>query len=592
MAEITTAPTLAAPSGLTTKHQVLLRDNGARWLYFHDPVEVLAVHDLAGIRPALDKVAQMVEGQGLYAAGIMAYEAAPAFDPALQVRPAGSLPLLWFGLYSEPETLPSQGPGDPAAYQLGDWSPSVTRAEYRQALARIKNHIARGQTYQVNYTFRLRAGFAGSAWDLFLRLAHAQQAKYSAFLDLGDYAICSASPELFFRQAGTQLTSLPMKGTAPRGRTLPEDQDLMDWLHRSEKNRAENVMIVDMIRNDLGRIATIGSVDVPHLFTVERYPTVLQMTSTVTAETKADFPDIMAALFPCASITGAPKVRTMQIISELENTPRGVYTGCIGYLAPGRRAQFNVAIRTVTIDRRRGMAEYGVGGGIVWDSESDDEFQECRIKARILTEAPPLFDLLETILWEPGTGYFLLKEHLNRLAASAEYFGYAVDLEGICTELQRIEKTLAGGPLKIRLLSGREGSFRFETSPLEENPAGPVRVVLAANPVDTDSPYLYHKTTYRQVYEAAQKAHPEADDILLWNARRQLTETTIANLVLRINGNLLTPPVASGLLGGTFRAHLLARGTIKEAEIPVDALQQAEEIFLINAVRKWRAATL
>ncbi len=592
MAETTAAPTIAAPTGLSTKYQVFLHDNGARWLYFRDPVEVLTVRNLAEIGPTLEKIARRVTEQGLYAAGFLAYEAAPAFDSALQVRPAGQLPLLWFGLYPPPETLPAPGTGNPAAFELGDWRPSVTLDEYRQAFTSVKNHIARGETYQVNYSYRLQARFTGSAWDLFLRLAHAQQARYSAFVDIGDYAICSASPELFFRQTGSQLTGLPMKGTAPRGRTLSEDQDLKDWLHHSEKNRAENLMIVDMIRNDLGRIATIGSVNVPSLFDVERYPTVLQMTSTVKAETQVGFPEIMAALFPCASITGAPKVRTMQIIAGLENTPRGVYTGCIGYLSPEGKAQFNVAIRTVTIDRQRSLAEYGVGGGIVWDSESDDEFQECQIKARVLTEAPPEFELLETLLWEPGPGFFLLQEHLNRLTASAEYFQYTVDIEAIYKKLQRIAMGLAGRSFKIRLLSGRDGSFRLESSPLEDNPAEPIQLALAAKPVDAQSPYLFHKTTFRQVYEDARKAHPDADDVLLWNTHGQLTEATIANVVVRMDGELCTPPVACGLLGGTFRAHLLASGAIKEAVIPVEALSQAEEIFVINAVRKWRQATL
>ena len=592
MAEITDSPAFATSPGVTTENHVLLRDNGSHWLYFRDPVEILVVHSQAAVRSTLGKIARAVESQGLYAAGYLAYEAAPAFDSALQVRSPSPLPLLWFGLYPAPETLALPGSGNPAAYELGDWLPSITLDEYRQAFASVKDYIARGETYQVNYSYRLRAGFVGSAWDYFLHLAHAQQAKYSAFLDLGDYAICSASPELFFRQMGSQLTSLPMKGTAPRGRTLSEDEDLKDWLCHSEKNRAENLMIVDMIRNDLGRIAAIGSVSVSNLFDVERYPTVLQMTSTVEAETQVSFPEIMTALFPCASITGAPKVRTMQIIAELESTPRGVYTGCIGFLAPGRQAQFNVAIRTVTIDRQHNLAEYGVGGGIVWDSECDDEFQECQLKARVLTETPPTFYLLETLLWETETGYFLLQEHLNRLTASAKYFQYTVDIDAICKELQRISTTMAGGSFKIRLLSSQDGTFRLEASCIKGIPAEPIRLALAANPVDAQSPYLFHKTTFRQIYEDARKGHPDADDVLLWNIHGQLTETTIANVVLRIAGELLTPQLSCGLLGGTFRAHLLACGVIKEAVIPVEALLQAEEIFLINAVRKWRHARL
>ncbi|GAB4435534.1 MAG: hypothetical protein Kow0031_17270 [Anaerolineae bacterium] len=368
----------------TSTHCRVLLQHGRQWLQFKNPVEVIAVDDVAAVRPALARVEDAVERRGLTAAGFLAYEAAPAFDPAFRVRPQSALPLLWFGLYRQPEPAPPPTPNG-QNHTLGQFTPAISADAYHRAIAQIKQHIAAGETYQVNYTMRLRTSFSGQPWSLFARLAGAQRGQLAAFVDTGRFALCSASPELFFDRDGDWLTARPMKGTAPRGDTPAEDDRLANWLHNSTKNRAENVMIVDMIRNDLSRFAELGSVRVPRLFQIERYPTVLQMTSTITARSDRPLAEIMAALFPCASITGAPKVRTMEIIAALEPEPRGIYTGAIGFMAPGRQAQFNVAIRTVAIDRQSGLAEYGVGGGIVWDSDPEQEYEECQIKARVLS---------------------------------------------------------------------------------------------------------------------------------------------------------------------------------------------------------------
>ena len=329
--------------------------------------------------PALCAVEAAVNA-GLYAAGFLSYEAAPAFDDALITRPAGPLPVLWFGLYEHVvrQATPSEFADHP--YVPLAWHPSITRAEYRQAFNKIQEYISAGDTYQVNYTLRLRAAFHDNPRLLFQQLCRAQWSPYCAYLDMGDHVVCSASPELFFRLARNTITCRPMKGTMPRGLSHAADETLATTLRHSPKTQAENLMIVDMVRNDLGRIAVPGSVQVTDLFTAERYETLWQMTSTVTAVTPSPVSEIFTALFPCASITGAPKVRTMEIISELETTPRGIYTGCVGYLAPGRDAQFNVAIRTVHLDRTTGQAEYGTGGGIIWDSTAGDEYEECLTK--------------------------------------------------------------------------------------------------------------------------------------------------------------------------------------------------------------------
>ncbi len=296
------------------------------------------------------------------------------------------------------------------------WEPSICRKTYEAGIQKVRELIRKGDTYQVNYTYRLRAGFAGDPWALFAGMVQAQGAHYSAFIHAGDWVICCASPELFFRRQGADLLCRPMKGTSPRGLWSADDAAQAEALRTSVKNQAENVMIVDMVRNDLGRVARLGSVGVRSLFDVEKYPTLWQMTSTVKCETSASVPEIFGALFPAASITGAPKVRTMAIISELEDSPRRIYTGSIGFIAPGGFAQFNVAIRTVLIDRHAQAAEYGVGGGIVWDSVPETEFEECQTKSRILTTPRPQFALLETMRWTPKEGFYLLDLHLRRLA--------------------------------------------------------------------------------------------------------------------------------------------------------------------------------
>lgn len=569
---------------------VVLQDGG-RWLRFIDPVRVVVARRPSEVAPALRTVETAVARDRLYAAGFLGYEAGAAFGLATHNLPTDAPPLLWFGLYERPQVI---APPEPAAtgYTLGAWRPSLSESAYSKAIARIKAHIARGESYQVNFTFPLHAPFSGDPWPFFVDLVRAQQATYTAYLDLGRYIICSASPELFLRLDRDCVTARPMKGTTKRGRTLDEDQERVAWLQQSEKNRAENVMIVDMIRNDLGRIAVVGSVNVPTLFHVERYPTVLQMTSAVAARSDAPLSAILAATFPSASVTGAPKVRTMQIIQALEQGPRGVYTGAIGFVAPGRRAQLNVAIRTVVVDRVQGVARYDVGSGVVWDSVPEEEYAECLLKARVLTEKRPSFALLESLLWTPEEGYFLLDYHLARLGASAAYFSYAADLGAIHACLEQFAATLTAAA-KVRLLVDERGAPQPQATSLANGATvEPMRLALAQEPVSTENVWLYHKTTRREVYEAARAARPDGDEVLLWNERGELTEATSANLVLRLDGKLVTPPIASGLLAGTMRQWLLENGRIAEQTVRREELVRAEEIFLINSVRKWRKAIL
>jgi para-aminobenzoate synthetase/4-amino-4-deoxychorismate lyase len=574
--------------------------HGRFWRKFQQPVRVVTAVSPQDVLPALVELETAVHTEKLYAAGFIAYEAAAAFGLAVH-PPLDGLPLLWFGLFETFEAIELDAISPEPSAAVGEWRPAITRAAYDTAIQQIKNHIAAGDTYQVNYTFPQHARFTGEPLAYFAELAAAQQANYAAYLDIGRFAICSASPELFFELNGRQLSSLPMKGTAVRGLTLAQDKANIAWLAQSEKNRAENVMIVDMIRNDMGRVAQVGSVRVPRLFDVACYPTLLQMTSTVTAQTDVPLSQIVANMFPCASITGAPKVRTMEIIKQLEPQPRGIYTGSIGFLAPDGQAQFNVAIRTVLVDRDKTKATYGVGSGIVWDSVAADEYEECKVKSKVLTEKRPAFQLIETMLWQPEGGFFLLDAHLQRLHDSAEYFRIAWSETAVLTELDTLTQSLTE-PVKVRLLLGQDGRITLQTVPLSAGARpDPVCVGLAKTSVDSQTVWLYHKTTRRHFYEEACASRPDCDDVILHNERGELTEASSSNIALLLAGELVTPPIDSGLLGGTFRSYLLQtpRGfanplglPLREKVVHIADLARCEGIYLLNSVRGWGTAVL
>jgi para-aminobenzoate synthetase/4-amino-4-deoxychorismate lyase len=572
-------------------NSVILQDGNRTWLRFLNPVRIVTAWHSEDVLPALTTVESAV-AKGLFAAGFIAYEAASGLDKVFRVHTQTALPLIWFGLYSGAERLTSL-PSSTGIYAAGKWHPSLSESQYNSSIDRIRRYISAGDTYQVNYTIRLRATLEGSAYALFCSLVSAQQGRYSAFVDTDLHSICSVSPELFFRLEGDSIFSRPMKGTAPRGMTVEEDAINSRALQESSKNRAENVMIVDMIRNDLGRIADADSVQVTRMFDIERYPTVWQMTSTVEAKTHASFSEIVKAMFPCASITGAPKVRTMEIIHEVEPEPRGVYTGAIGYLVPNRRAMFNVAIRTVVVEKQTGSTEYGVGGGIVWDSVDKAEYEECLIKARILMDREPEFELIETILWTPGRGYLLKEKHLARILRSAEYFGFQASSEDMESDLSALADGLRDVQHKIRLLLSRDGSIRLEKNVLEDDsPRSSFRVGFASSPVSSRDRFLYHKTTYRRVYQEAKAARTDCDDVILYNERDEITESTIANIVVEIDGKRFTPPVECGLLAGVFREYLLEQGGVEQRIITRRDLHEASRIFLVNSVRQWMPAHL
>ena len=554
------------------------------WITLRAPCEILVARRLVDVRGVLRAV-ESATARGRWAAGFVAYEAAPTFDPALEVHPPGDAPLAWFAISDAWEpAIPPAGRAPPL-----ELAAALDAYVYAARIAEIKACIARGETYQVNFTFPLRGHDPATPAARFGALVRSQRCRYAALIQTDEFAVCSASPELFFRQTGDHLVCRPMKGTARRGRWAEEDAEIAGRLHASTKDRAENVMIVDMMRNDLGRIARTGTVHTTRLFELERLPTVWQMTSTIEAETDAGLEAIFAALFPCASVTGAPKVRTMHWIRQLEDAPRGVYTGAIGLAGPGRRAQFNVAIRTLITSRENGQSTYPVGSGIVWDSDPAREFAECRAKALVLTGDTD-FDVITTLRWEPGVGCALWPRHLDRLRRAAKHF----DIPFEATRVQESFRNAAGrfpaSPLRVRLAIGHDGGMDITHQPLPtENPG---RLALAATPLDTDSPYVFHKTTRRAFYEEARKQRPDVDDVLLWNPAGEITETTIANLAIQREGRWITPPIRCGLLGGVMREELLARGEWTEGIIRREELRPGARLQLSNAVRGAWFATI
>ncbi len=554
-------------------------------LRFTRPVEIVSAHSLEEVRPALREV-ERATARGLYAAGFVAYEAAPAFDRALRAKPGvPDLPLLWFGIFDRSSEIEVGGEGE---FRVSDWSPSVGRPEYVRSVEAVREAIARGDTYQVNYTLRLRARFEGDDFAFYERLRAAQRTRFGAYVNTGRFRVLSASPELFFRRRGSRVETRPMKGTAPRGRWREEDLCAAEQLAASEKDRAENLMIVDLLRNDLGRVAETGTVNVEELFKVERYPTVFQMTSTVAATLRGGttLEDLFAALFPCGSVTGAPKVSTSRIIAALEDAPRGVYCGAVGFVAPGGDAAFNVAIRTVVVDAETGEAVYGTGGGVTWDSTPGGEYAEALAKTKVLTERAPDFELLETLRFDES-GYRLLEEHLSRLEASADYFDFDITAGQAREELHRHAEGHAVGARRVRLLASADGRVRVESEPLAETPPAPRPVALALTPVDSSDRFLYHKTTRRGVYDARRAERPGLFDVLLWNERGELTEFTNGNLVVELEDGRWTPPRESGLLAGTFRAELLRLGEVSERVLTASELARAARVWFVNGVRGW-----
>jgi len=555
---------------------------------------------------------------GLTAVGFFTYECGNFFEPKAGMKAARpGHPLAWFGIYERAYrfdhatgTFPDGEPPGLADFRVGPLKPdemevqatlALTEEQYAERIAAIHELIRAGDVYQLNFTAPYRVRVRGSVAALYARLRERQPVEYGAFIHWSaGRRILSFSPELFFRideeNGGRRITTKPMKGTAARGRTTREDRERAEWLRSDLKNRSENVMIVDLLRNDLGRVAKFGSVRVENLFAVERHPTLWQMTSTVTAELREEigFQEIFRALFPCGSITGAPKVRAMQLLAGLEVQPRGVYTGAIGYFSP-RCTVFSVAIRTLELAGDVGTM--GVGSGIVIDSNAQEEFSECMLKAEFLTGSarrfPERLQLIETMLWDGG--FPLLELHLDRLMDSAEYFQFECERETVKAALMDHARAFEdGAPRRVRLLVDREGCMDIGDEALAKNSgenAKAVRVCVSRDRTDAKDPMLYHKTTHRLLYAEAFKeaVNQGFDDVLFMNQRGEVTEGAISNVFIERDGRWLTPPVECGLLAGVYRRHLLETlEHMEERVLYAEDLRQAAAVYLSNAARGLR----
>jgi para-aminobenzoate synthetase/4-amino-4-deoxychorismate lyase len=563
---------------------VLLDDSGQirRYTGAH---EIVTAHAPGEVEPALAKIAAALEA-GRHAAGYFSYELGYALEPRLApLMPAGrKLPLLWFGLFDDVEIVEAEHAlaATGRAY-AGKLSHEWNERDYFARYARVHDAIGAGDIYQANLSFRSRFPFVGDPMALYRDLRANSAAPHCAFIDDGARQILSLSPELFFDLAadGT-LTARPMKGTAARGADPVSDILARTSLRESTKDRAENLMIVDLLRNDLGRIADLGSVSVKELFAVETYPTVHQMTSTITARRApgAGVAAIVRALFPCGSVTGAPKIRAMEIIRELEVSPRGVYCGAIGHFAPDGAARFNVAIRTITL--AGGHGELGIGGAIVHDSTADGEYAECLLKARYFTQAHRPIGLIETLRWEQG--FVRLDRHLARMANSAAQFGLAFDRTAAMNALGAVT---GEGPFRVRLTLDEAGQFACTFAPLPETPPF-WTYAISPHRVSSADTLSLHKIDWRELYEAEfARLHMETgcDDVLFLNARDEVAEGSRTNVFARVDGTFVTPPLSAGVLDGCLRRELLEGGACVEATLRLADLERAEEIFLGNSLR-------
>ncbi len=601
---------LRAPNSVLLHSSRVDQDNHTTYLFL-DPKDIITVSTPDEIADAFEHLDHW-RTNGYFVAGYISYEAGFYFNPSLphsRHLKALNLPLMWFGAYASPivfdhftgnitgpfeSRLQTKVESDLRPRASQDYRLNTSKKDYKACIGAIKSQIQAGNIYQLNYTTELEFSIPNDPVAFYRHLTHSQPVSYGAYVHTPGFNLLSLSPELFFKLSENIIQTRPMKGTAHRGRSAREDEQIKAWLEQDEKNRAENLMIVDLLRNDLGRICRPHSIHVPELFKVQTYPSLHQMISIVQGRLRDNLStlQLFEALFPCGSVTGAPKIKAMELVDQFELRPRGAYTGSIGYLSPSGEAQFNVAIRTITMKGKQ--ARMGIGSGVVWDSEPETEFEECRLKASFL--AQPLagdIRLIETLRYE--NGYPLLERHLNRLSYSASCLNVALELDKVRRALldkaQGLEKNT---PYKVRLLVSCTGQIALETRFLEET-SKTLEVCLAKTPMQASNIYLYHKTTnrhmYNQAYEKATR-HGFAD-VLWFNQRGELTEGCISNVVLETNGRQLTPALECGLLPGVYREKLLDETPdCTEAILTPDTLKSANKIYICNAVRGMQQVTL
>lgn len=586
--------------GAALEETFVLLDNssgrGAPSLLFSEPLEIISAATAEEVPAALARL-EAGTAAGHHAAGFFAYELGYVLEPKIRdLFPKGrSVPLLWFGLYRAPREMSEREIDHwlathtrSGSYQFTSVTTAWSQAEYETRFSAVQDKIRAGDIYQLNLTFKARFRLEGSPLTFYRDMRQRQRVAYAGIVDTGEVTVLSASPELFIEKHGRVVSTRPMKGTAPRAGTPEADADARRVLSSDLKQRAENLMIVDLMRNDLGRIAEVGSVSVTDLFTVETFRTLHQMTSGVRATLKegVGLADLIRAIFPPGSVIGAPKIRAMELIRDYETEPRGVYCGAIGTISPQGSALFNVAIRTPVIFRD-GRGEMGIGSGVVYDSVGAKEYAECLLKMKFLTDPPKSFELIETLLHEAGSGYWLLDGHLGRLAGSAAYFGYAYDEAKVRDALDKAVAGRAGERLRVRLLLAEDGALTVTVAD-QAAPGSAMRYVISDTRLDSTNAFLFHKTTRRELYDREWQHFNEtlkADEVLYLNERGEVAEGSRTNVFIERGGKLLTPPLSSGLLPGVLRGELIRSGKAEEAILTLDDLGRADQVYVGNSVR-------
>lgn len=564
---------------------------------FFDPAEIISVEDPRGINRAFESIER--RSKKSYIAGYFSYELGYEFerDSFKKEKTRHLINLCVFDravsfnhrsgklLNAEPGLFAGSEPDND--FSVRNLRFSLSKREYIKNILRIKEYIKSGDTYQVNFTGKYDFSFEGSPYAFYRDLKEKQPVPYSAFCKFGREHVISLSPELFFRKKRDSIISRPMKGTISRGRNTDEDARNACSLRCSSKDRAENVMIVDLIRNDIGRISLSGRVKYSDMFKVERYDTLFQMTSEVKGALKKGVTmyDIFKNIYPGGSVTGAPKIRTMQIIRELEKGPREVYCGALGIIFPGRDAVFNLPIRTIYLNGARG--NMGVGSGIVNDSDPLKEYNECRLKAEFLLRKKKSFCLIETMLWDGG--YRFLKGHIKRLKHSSGYFGFCFNRSEIIKKLKTAEaKFIRGTSCKVRLLLDKNGNIKISASGFErKKESKPALIRISKFKTDNTDRFLCHKTTNRSLYDSEYRKYSSKGyfDVIFQNNKGEITEGCISNIIIKKNKRMFTPPVSCGLLPGVYRDYFVKRNSVREERIFKKDLEGADKIYLCNSVR-------
>ncbi len=591
-----------APKAARLEETFVLLDNssggGPPSLLFSMPKAIVTAQEPAEVADAFQRIEEAL-ASGLYAAGFLSYELGYALEQRLNhlMPRVRNMPLVWFGLYDAPREL-TEADVDTwlrthtrsGSYQFSSVSQAWSKEDYVQRFEKVQEKIRAGDIYQLNLTFKARFRLSGSPMTFYRDLRQRQRVAHGGIVDTGAVTILSASPELFIEQKGRTIETRPMKGTAPRAGTEDADLEARHELATNTKQRAENLMIVDLMRNDIGRISEIGSVEVTDLFTIETFRTLHQMTSGVRAMLKEEVGliDVIRAIFPPGSVIGAPKIRAMELIADYETEPRGVYCGAIGMIGPDRTARFNVAIRTPVVFRD-GTGEMGIGSGVVYDSVGANEYDECLLKLKFLTDPPRSFELIETLLWEDGRGFWLLERHLERLKASARYFSFRLDEAAVRAALHGAVEHSEHPRLRVRLLLAEDGGVTVTPAPMPPaNPDGVMRYVISPTRLDSSDSFLFHKTTRRELYDQEWKHFNEtagADEVVYLNERGGLAEGSRTNIFVELDGVLFTPPLSAGLLPGVLRAELLESGRAKEKPLRLEDLERADAVYLGNSVR-------